>query len=208
MNLVEARYIFDNSKLLFYFTADGRIDFRELVKDLASIFRTRIELRQIGVRDEIKRMGGNGICGRELCCCSFLNDFDTVSIKMAKEQNLSLNAAKITGSCGRLMCCLRYEQNVYEDKMKNLPKMGAIVSTEDGEGVVEGIEVLNEILKVKLKDEDDNYYYKKYNASDVKVLKEGKSEIESDMTEEELKELEAMEKMDEIDKENTNDEDI
>ena len=208
MNLVEARYIFDNSKLLFYFTADGRIDFRELVKDLASIFRTRIELRQIGVRDEIKRMGGNGICGRELCCCSFLNDFDTVSIKMAKEQNLSLNAAKITGSCGRLMCCLRYEQNVYEDKMKNLPKMGAIVSTEDGEGVVEGIEVLNEILKVKLKDEDDNYYYKKYNASDVKVIKEGKSEIESDMTEEELKELEAMEKMDEIDKENTNDEDI
>lgn len=208
MNLVEARYIFDNSKLLFYFTADGRIDFRELVKDLASIFRTRIELRQIGVRDEIKRMGGNGICGRELCCCSFLNNFDTVSIKMAKEQNLSLNAAKITGCCGRLMCCLRYEQNVYEDKMKNLPKMGAIVSTEDGEGVVEGIEVLNEILKVKLKDEDDNYYYKKYNASDVKVIKEGKSEIESDITEEELKELEEMEKMDELDKENTNDEDI
>ena len=208
MNLVEVRYIFDNSKLLFYFTADGRIDFRELVKDLASIFRTRIELRQIGVRDEIKRIGGNGICGRELCCCSFLNNFDTVSIKMAKEQNLSLNAAKITGYCGRLMCCLRYEQNVYEDKMKNLPKLGAIVSTENGEGVVEGIEVLNDILKVKLKDEDDNYYYKKFNAYDVKVIKEGKHEVESDMTEEEIKELEEMEKMDKIDKENTNDEDI
>ena len=174
MNLVEARYVFDNSKLLFYFTAEGRIDFRDLVKDLASIFKTRIELRQIGVRDEIKRMGGNGICGRELCCCSFLNNFDTVSIKMAKEQNLSLNAAKITGNCGRLMCCLKYEQNVYEDKMKKLPKIGAIVSTDNGEGTVEGIEVLNEILKIKLKDEDDNYYYKKYNEGDVKFIKDGK----------------------------------
>ena len=208
MNLVEARYVFDNSKLLFYFTADGRIDFRDLVKDLAGIFRTRIELRQIGVRDEIKRMGGNGICGRELCCCSFLNNFDTVSIKMAKEQNLSLNAAKITGNCGRLMCCLRYEQNVYEDKMKKLPNIGALVSTEDGEGVVEGIEVLNEILKVKLKDEEENYYYKKFNSSDVKVLKEGKKEIQEDLDEEELKELEEMEKMDELDKKNSNDEDI
>ena len=208
MNLVEARYVFDNSKLLFYFTADGRVDFRDLVKDLAGIFRTRIELRQIGVRDEIKRMGGNGICGRELCCCSFLNNFDTVSIKMAKEQNLSLNAAKITGSCGRLMCCLRYEQNVYEDKMKKLPNIGAVVSTADGEGIVEGIEVLNEILKVKLEDEENNYYYKKYNASDVKVLKEGKKEIQGDLSEEELKELEEMEKMDELDKKNSNDEDI
>ena len=209
MNLVEVRYVFDNSKLLFYFTADGRIDFRELVKDLAGIFRTRIELRQIGVRDEIKRMGGNGICGRELCCCSFLSNFDTVSIKMAKEQNLSLNAAKITGNCGRLMCCLRYEQNVYEDKMKKLPNIGAIVSTQDcGEGVVEGIEVLNEILKVKLKDEDDNFYYKKYNASEVKVIKEGKQEFKTDVSEEELKELEEMEKMDELDKKNTNDEEI
>ena len=205
MNLVEARYVFDNSKLLFYFTAEGRIDFRDLVKDLASIFKTRIELRQIGVRDEIKRMGGNGICGRELCCCSFLNNFDTVSIKMAKEQNLSLNAAKITGNCGRLMCCLKYEQNVYEDKMKKLPKIGAIVSTDNGEGTVEGIEVLNEILKIKLKDEDDNYYYKKYNAGDVKVIKDGKSEIESDLSEEELRELEEMERMDELDKKNTDD---
>lgn len=205
MNLVEARYVFDNSKLLFYFTAEGRIDFRDLVKDLASIFKTRIELRQIGVRDEIKRMGGNGICGRELCCCSFLNNFDTVSIKMAKEQNLSLNAAKITGNCGRLMCCLKYEQNVYEDKMKKLPKIGAIVSTDNGEGTVEGIEVLNEILKIKLKDEDDNYYYKKYNAEDVKVIKDGKAEVESDLSEEELRELEEMERMDELDKKNTDD---
>lgn len=208
MNLVEARYIFDNSKLLFYFTADGRIDFRDLVKDLAGVFRTRIELRQIGVRDEIKRMGGNGICGRELCCCSFLNSFDTVSIKMAKEQNLSLNTAKITGNCGRLMCCLKYEQNVYEDKMNKLPKIGAIVSTENGEGTVEGIEVLNEILKIKLKDEDDNYYYKKYNASDIKVIKDGKSDIESNLSEEELKELEEMERMDELDKKNSSDEEI
>lgn len=208
MNLVETRYIFDNSKLLFYFTADGRIDFRDLVKDLAGIFRTRIELRQIGVRDEIKRMGGNGICGRELCCCSFLNNFDTVSIKMAKEQNLSLNTAKITGNCGRLMCCLKYEQNVYEDKMNKLPKIGAIVSTENGEGTVEGIEVLNEILKIKLKDEDDNYYYKKYNASDIKVIKDGKSDIESNLSEEELKELEEIERMDELDKKNSSDEEI
>ena len=208
MNLVEARYVFDNSKLLFYFTADGRVDFRDLVKDLAGIFKTRIELRQIGVRDEIKRMGGNGICGRELCCCSFLNNFDTVSIKMAKEQNLSLNAAKITGNCGRLMCCLRYEQNVYEDKMKKLPNIGAIVSTEDGEGTVEGIEVLNEVLKVKLKDEEDNYYYKKFNSLDVKVIKEGKREVQEELDEEELRELEEMEKMDELDKKNSNDEDM
>lgn len=208
MNLVETRYIFDNSKLLFYFTADGRIDFRDLVKDLASIFKTRIELRQIGVRDEIKRMGGNGICGRELCCCSFLNNFDTVSIKMAKEQNLSLNAAKITGSCGRLMCCLRYEQNVYEDKMKKLPTIGAVVKTEEGEGTVEGIEVLNEILKVKLKDEDENYYYKKYKAQDVTVIKEGKKEMQTNFTEEELRELEKMEEMDELDKKNTTNEDM
>lgn len=208
MNLVEVRYVFDNTKILFYFTADGRIDFRELVRDLAGVFRTRIELRQIGVRDEIKRMGGNGICGRELCCCSFLNNFDTVSIKMAKEQNLSLNTAKITGNCGRLMCCLKYEQNVYEDKMKKLPKIGAIVSTENGEGTVEGIEVLNEVLKIKLKDEDDNYYYKKYNASDITVIKDGKTEIESNLSEEELRELEEMERMDELDKKNSSNEDI
>ncbi len=129
MKLIDAEYKYDGSKVIFYFTADGRIDFRELVKDLASIFRTRIELRQIGVRDEVKRCGGNGICGRELCCCSFLGNFETVSIKMAKEQNISLNPSKISGNCGRLMCCLKYEQDVYEEKLKRLPRIGAIVKT-------------------------------------------------------------------------------
>ncbi len=118
MNLTDVAYNFDNSKIVFYFTADGRIDFRELVKDLAAIYKTRIELRQIGVRDEVRRIGGNGMCGRELCCCSFLNNFDTVSIKMAKEQNMSLNPSKISGNCGRLMCCLKYEQEVYDEKLK------------------------------------------------------------------------------------------
>ncbi len=129
MKLIDAEYKYDGSKVIFYFTADGRIDFRELVKDLASIFRTRIELRQIGVRDEVKRCGGNGICGRQLCCCSFLGNFETVSIKMAKEQNISLNPSKISGNCGRLMCCLKYEQDVYEEKIKRLPRIGAIVKT-------------------------------------------------------------------------------
>lgn len=129
MKLIDAEYKYDGSKVIFYFTADGRIDFRELVKDLAAIFRTRIELRQIGVRDEVKRCGGNGICGRQLCCCSFLGNFETVSIKMAKEQNISLNPSKISGNCGRLMCCLKYEQEVYEEKLKSLPKIGAIVKT-------------------------------------------------------------------------------
>ena len=136
MTLTDVEFKFDNSKVLFYFTADGRIDSRDLVKDLAAIFRTRIELRQIGVRDEVKRIGGNGVCGRELCCCSFLGNFETVSIKMAKEQNMSLNPSKISGNCGRLMCCLKYEQDVYEEKIQKLPKIGAIVKTEDGEGTV------------------------------------------------------------------------
>ena len=131
MKLQDVEYKFDKSKLLFFFTADERIDFRELVKDLASIFKTRIELRQIGVRDEVRRLGGNGVCGRELCCCSFLGNFDTVSIKMAKEQNVSLNPSKISGNCGRLMCCLRYEQEVYEEKLKKIPGIGSIVETED-----------------------------------------------------------------------------
>ena len=142
MTLTDVEYKFDNSKILFYFTADGRIDFRDLVRDLASVYKTRIELRQIGVRDEVKRIGGNGVCGRELCCCSFLSDFETVSIKMAKEQNISLNPSKISGNCGRLMCCLKYEQNVYEEKLQRLPNVGAIVKTPDGKGEVEGIETL------------------------------------------------------------------
>ena len=211
MTLVEARYLFDRSKLMFYFTAEERIDFRDLVKDLAAIFKTRIELRQIGVRDQVKRLGGNGPGGRELCCCSFLSDFDTVSIKMAKEQNLSLNASKITGLCGRLMCCLRYEQNVYDDKMKKLPHVGAIVKTEDGEGTVDQVEVLKEIIKVKLQDENENFYFKKFNASDVKIIKDNKRKASSDeeLSAEELAELKRIEAMDNYDNKNrTKDDDV
>lgn len=199
MHLTDVEYKFDNSKILFYFTADGRIDFRELVKDLASIFKTRIELRQIGVRDEVKRIGGNGVCGRELCCCSFLGDFETVSIKMAKEQNISLNPSKISGNCGRLMCCLKYEQDVYEEKLNRLPKCGSIVRTADGEGVVESVETLKEIIRVKIKDGEDTFY-KKYPASEIKIIK---NVANDDMDEEEkahlkeLQELEELEKQDE-----------
>ena len=200
MHLTEVQYTFDNSKLLFCFTADGRIDFRELVKELASIFKTRIELRQIGVRDEVKRIGGNGICGRELCCCSFLNNFETVSIKMAKEQNMSLNPSKISGNCGRLMCCLKYEQEVYEDKLKHLPKIGAVVQTEDGEGVVDSIETLKEIVKVKLKDDNDETYYKKYNANDLKIIKNADSEVIDDEEKENMAELQKLEALEEQDR--------
>ena len=198
MNLIDVEYKFDNSKILFYFTADGRIDFRELVKDLAAIFRTRIELRQIGIRDEIKRIGGNGICGRELCCCSYLSNFETVSIKMAKEQNLSLTPSKISGACGRLMCCLKYEQEVYEEKLAKLPKVGAIVKTEDGEGVVEGVETLKEVLKVKIENKDD-IMIKRYPAKDVVVIKDVEQEQEENIDENDLKELEKMEELDKED---------
>ncbi len=201
MTLTDVEYKFDNSKILFYFTADGRIDFRELVKDLASIYKTRIELRQIGVRDEVKRIGGNGVCGRELCCCSFLRDFEAVSIKMAKEQNLSLNPSKISGNCGRLMCCLKYESEVYEDKLKRLPNVGAIVKTEDGQGEVDNIETLKEIVRVKIED-GDSYIYKKYNVKDIKIIKDNKIEK---VYEEELqnkKELEELEKLEEQDSKN------
>lgn len=201
MKLTDVEYKFDRSKLLFFFKADGRIDFRDLVKDLAAIFKTRIELRQIGVRDEVKNLGGNGMCGRELCCCSFLGNFETVSIKMAKEQNISLNPSKISGNCGRLMCCLKYEQEVYEEKLKRLPKVGAIVKTEDGEGEVCGVETLKEIVKVKLHDGEDTFF-KKYNSKDVKIIKNVEKEddsIEADNPEDlkELQELEKLEKMDE-----------
>mgnify|MGYP004473011101 FL=1 len=194
MTLTDVEYKFDDSKILFYFTADGRIDFRELVKDLAAIYKTRIELRQIGVRDEVKRIGGNGVCGRELCCCTFLRDFEAVSIKMAKEQNISLNPSKISGNCGRLMCCLKYESNVYEDKLKRLPNIGAIVKTQDGEGEVDNIETLKETVRVKIKD-GDSYIYKKYPVSEIKVIKDI---AKVKMDEEELqhkKELEELEKM-------------
>ena len=205
MNLTEVEYKFDNSKILFYFTADGRIDFRELVKDLAAVFRTRIELRQIGVRDEVKRIGGNGVCGRELCCCSFLGNFETVSIKMAKEQNMSLNPSKISGNCGRLMCCLKYEQGVYEDKLKHLPRIGALVKTEEGEGTVESIETLKEMVRVKLKDGEETYY-KKYPASEVKIIKNiGKEEIDPE-EKKHLKELEELEKLEKLDKQDNQEE--
>lgn len=156
MKLIDVEYTFDNNKVIFYFTADGRVDFRELVKDLASIFKTRIELRQIGVRDEAKMLGGLGPCGRSMCCSSFLGDFASVSIKMAKEQNLSLNPTKISGICGRLMCCLNYEQLTYEDIRKRLPKVGAKVKTERGIGEVIGNSVVNESVKVKLKKGDED----------------------------------------------------
>ncbi len=198
MNLLDVEYKFDNTKILFYFTADGRIDFRELVKELAAIFKTRIELRQIGVRDEVRRIGGNGVCGRELCCCSFLASFETVSIKMAKEQNVSLNPSKISGNCGRLMCCLKYEQEVYEEKLKKLPKIGAIVKTADGEGEVCGIETLSENIKVKFIDGEDTFY-KKYNIKDVEIIKNvEKNEPIDDLDSDELKELEELENLDKI----------
>ena len=205
MHLTEAEYKFDNSKILFYFTADGRIDFRELVKDLAAIFKTRIELRQIGVRDEVRKIGGNVVCGRELCCCSFLGNFETVSIKMAKEQNVSLNPTKISGNCGRLMCCLKYEQEVYEDKLKRLPKIGAIVKTADGEGTVDSIETLKEIVRVKLKDGEETFY-KKYPASEVKIIKNiGKEQVDPE-EKQHLKELQELEKLEKLDKENREEE--
>ena len=195
MTLTDVELKFDNSKIIFYFTADGRIDFRELVKYLASRYKSRIELRQIGVRDEVKRIGGNGICGRELCCCTFLSDFETVSIKMAKEQNLSLNPTKVSGSCGRLMCCLKYEQNVYEEKSKRLPNIGAIVKTPDGKGEVTGVETLKEVIKVKFEDGDVTNY-KKYKVDDIKVIKDIVKEQINEEEKQYEKELEKLEKED------------
>ena len=194
MTLTDVEYKFDRSKLLFFFTAEGRIDFRDLVKDLAAIFKTRIELRQISVRDEVKRLGGNGMCGRELCCCSFLSNSDGVTIKMAKEQNISLNPSKISGNCGRLMCCLKYEQEVYEEKLSRLPKVGAIVKTDDGKGEVCTVETLKEIVKVKFKDGEDTFF-KKYNVKDINIIKNVGKEQESLNPEnpEDLKELEKLE---------------
>ena len=170
MKLVNVSASFDGNKIVFYFTADGRVDFRELVKDLASVFRTRIELRQIGVRDEAKMLGGLGICGRPFCCSTFLGDFQPVSIKMAKEQGLSLNPGKISGACGRLMCCLKYEQEAYEDLIRHTPKVGFHVSTPDGEGTVVEVSLLTGMLKVRLSSGDsttENYYSK----SEVRVLR-------------------------------------
>ena len=199
MILTEVECKFDNSRILFYFTADGRIDFRDLVRELAAIYKTRIELRQLGVRDEVKRIGGNGVCGRELCCCSFLSDFETVSIKMAKEQNISLNPSKISGNCGRLMCCLKYENEVYEEKIQRLPNVGAIVKTVDGEGEVDNIEILKEKLRVKIKNED-GFTYKKYNAKDIKIIKDVAKEQFDEEEIQNKKELEELEKLEQEDK--------
>ncbi|GAA0467353.1 stage 0 sporulation family protein [Alkalibacillus silvisoli] len=152
MNLVDAEYTFDRNKIIFYFTADGRVDFRHLVKDLAAVFKTRIELRQIGVRDEAKMLGGIGPCGRMLCCSTFLGDFEPVSIKMAKDQNLSLNPAKISGLCGRLMCCLKYENDMYEDAKQELPDIGESLKTSQGSGKVVGLNMLERLVQVELSD--------------------------------------------------------
>ncbi len=167
MKIINAECSFDGSKIIFYFTADGRIDFRALVKDLASVFRTRIELRQIGVRDEAKMLGGLGICGRPFCCASFLDDFQPVSIKMAKDQNLSLNQAKISGTCGRLMCCLKYEQDAYEDLIRTTPKVGTEVDTPAGPGTVADVSLISGKLRVKLDDDSDEVVLKTFNKCDV-----------------------------------------
>lgn len=191
MKLVAAEYTFDNNKLLFYFTADGRIDFRELVKDLASVFRTRIELRQIGVRDETKMLGGIGICGRELCCKSYLTDFVPVSIKMAKEQNLSLNPTKISGVCGRLMCCLKNEQDTYEYLNSRLPSVGDYVTTPTGmRGEVQSVSVLRQLVKVVV-DNGDEKELQEYSVDDLKFTPRRRKDVR--VTEEELKELEGLE---------------
>ena len=167
MKLVDVEYTFDGSKLVFYFTANGRVDFRELVKDLASVFKMRIELRQIGVRDEAKMLGGLGACGRSLCCGTFLSDFQPVSIRMAKDQNLSLNPTKISGQCGRLMCCLKYEQDFYEVTLKKLPKVGRDIMTPDGIGTVTEIAVIREKVKVRIRQQDDTYDIREYSLDQV-----------------------------------------
>ena len=190
MKLIDTEYTFDNNKVLFYFTADGRIDFRQLVKDLASIFKTRIELRQIGVRDETKILGGIGICGRELCCHTYLTEFAPVSIKMAKEQNLSLNQTKISGVCGRLMCCLKNEQETYEELNKKLPSVGDMVTTPDGlQGNVQSVNVLRQMVKIVV-DVNDEKEIQEYKASELK-FRPRKKKVK--LTEQEIKELKNLE---------------
>lgn len=192
MKLIDTEYTFDNNKVLFYFTADGRIDFRELVKDLASVFKTRIELRQVGVRDETKMLGGIGICGRPLCCSTYLSEFIPVSIKMAKEQNLSLNPTKISGICGRLMCCLKNEQEAYEYLNSNLPNVGETVKTFDGlKGEVKSVNVLRQKVKIVI-EQNDEREEREYSVNELKFKpKKKKFELASD----ELKELKGLEDM-------------
>ena len=194
MKLIDAEYTFDNNKVLFYFTADGRIDFRELVKDLAAVFRTRIELRQIGVRDETKLRGGIGVCGRELCCHTYLSEFAPVSIKMAKEQNLSLNPTKISGVCGRLMCCLTNEQETYEKLNSRLPSTGDTVTTPEGlRGEVQSLSVLRQLVKVVVTLENDEKEIREYKASELK-FKSHRKKNDMRLSKEEMKELVALEK--------------
>lgn len=182
MKLIDVEYTFDNNKILFYFTADGRVDFRELVKDLASVFRTRIELRQVGVRDEAKMLGGYGICGKPFCCSTFLGDFQPVSIKMAKEQGLSLNPTKISGTCGRLMCCLKYEQEVYEDLLRTTPKVGAAVTTPDGNGTVIDVSLLSGNVVVRLDGAQDTPP-RTYQRKDVRFARDNAPRPEAKGTE-------------------------
>ena len=189
MKLVDVEYTFDNSKILFYFTADGRVDFRELVKDLASVFRTRIELRQIGVRDEAKMIGGLGICGRPFCCSSFLGGFQPVSIKMAKEQGLSLNPVKISGTCGRLMCCLKYEQEAYLDLLRSTPKVNAVVMTPEGKGIVIDQNLLTGTLKVRLEKSPDAAP-QLFQVKQVRLLRDGQIRVDKN----ELEKLKNLEK--------------
>lgn len=184
MKLIDVEYTFDNNKVIFYFTADGRVDFRELVKDLAAIFRTRIELRQIGVRDEAKMIGGLGPCGRTLCCSTFLGDFAPVSIKMAKEQNLSLNPTKISGICGRLMCCLNYEQETYENIRKGLPKVDSIVQTPYGRGIVISNSVVKESVKVKIKNQEGEEMIQEVLIGEIELVSGG---FEGNISEDEIK---------------------
>lgn len=193
MKLVEVEYTFDNNKILFYFTADGRVDFRELVKDLASVFRTRIELRQIGIRDEAKMLGGLGICGRGLCCNAYLEDFHPVSIKMAKEQGLSLNPTKISGVCGRLMCCLKYEQDCYEELSKITPRVGAKVHTPGGDGIVQSVSMLKGLVRVKL-EKGDEKELEEYKVNEIKILKDGRvvKNSDEDVDMKELRKLEGV----------------
>ncbi len=194
MKLIDAEYTFDNNKVLFYFTADGRVDFRELVKDLASVFRTRIELRQIGVRDETKIRGGIGICGRPLCCHTHLSDFIPVSIKMAKEQNLSLNPTKISGVCGRLMCCLKHEEDTYEEINKRLPGVGDYVTTPNGlKGEVASVNVLRELVKVIVEEGDEKEIHE-FRADELKFKRRHRKEKQ--LSKEELRELKELEKQD------------
>lgn len=194
MKLIDAEYTFDNNKVLFYFTADGRIDFRELVKDLASVFKTRIELRQIGVRDETKIMGGIGICGRSLCCHTFLSEFAPVSIKMAKEQNLSLNPTKISGVCGRLMCCLKNEEETYEWLNSKLPNIGDRVTTDDGfKGEVQSVSVLRQLVKVIVTLENDEKEIREYKVSQLKFRPKRRRD-KGNVNDAELKALEAMDR--------------